>query len=554
MKNFKKNALKSSKGITLIALVITIIVLLILAGISISMLAGDNSILQKATDANERTSEAQIKEEIGLAWNGVQTEGIVNDWDINKKAEELQKELRKEDSMVTTTASGNTINVKKFKGYDALINTTDGSFTSFAKTKENGEENNTLALTVNERETESRAVILEITSEDEKATILECEGQSEKVAENRVEFVVTQNGNYQIIGKNDEGEIVGTYEVQVIKCLNRNDNKEEKYSTTAAIAQTGKSSETIKDKDNVDVEIPKGFYYGTSTNVGKVATGFVITDSVDTSTGYSNGNEFVWIPIDYNSSTGAMTVKGTSKPMAKATSGTTDNLANYQGSLYSEFLANSNPNSSYVQGTNNYREPVVLSYAAEDYSSQGDYNKMIQSVKKYGGFYVARYEMGKGDNNYSKVGSMPTSAGVRDENMWYGLYNKAKSYNKSSITAEMIWGSQYDAMLNFGLTNSIDSSKIITNANGNHSGKKLRTGTWLGSAQTNPERDSINNIFDLEGNMFEWTKERSSDAISCVLRGGCYNSYGTNSPSFRGSNSPNYPIGDVGSRLSFYIN
>ena len=42
MKNYAKSSLKSSNGITLIALVITIIVLLILAGISISMLSGDN--------------------------------------------------------------------------------------------------------------------------------------------------------------------------------------------------------------------------------------------------------------------------------------------------------------------------------------------------------------------------------------------------------------------------------------------------------------------------------------------------------------------------------
>ena len=67
MKNCKKNVLKSRNGITLIALVITIIVLLILAGISISMLSGDNSILQKATDAKINTDNAQIKERIQLA-------------------------------------------------------------------------------------------------------------------------------------------------------------------------------------------------------------------------------------------------------------------------------------------------------------------------------------------------------------------------------------------------------------------------------------------------------------------------------------------------------
>ena len=66
MKNFRKNVQKSRNGITLIALVITIIVLLILAGISISMLAGDNGILQRATDAKTNTEKANEKEQIQM--------------------------------------------------------------------------------------------------------------------------------------------------------------------------------------------------------------------------------------------------------------------------------------------------------------------------------------------------------------------------------------------------------------------------------------------------------------------------------------------------------
>ena len=54
---------KSKRGITLIALVITIIVMLILAAISISMLTGDNSILKRATDSKKNTEESQIIEE-----------------------------------------------------------------------------------------------------------------------------------------------------------------------------------------------------------------------------------------------------------------------------------------------------------------------------------------------------------------------------------------------------------------------------------------------------------------------------------------------------------
>lgn len=56
-----KTNLKSARGITLIALVITIIVLLILAGISISMLSGENGILKKAGDAATLTEIARIR-------------------------------------------------------------------------------------------------------------------------------------------------------------------------------------------------------------------------------------------------------------------------------------------------------------------------------------------------------------------------------------------------------------------------------------------------------------------------------------------------------------
>ena len=65
-----KNLRKSSKGITLIALVITIVVLLILAAVSIATLTGQNGILTRANDAKTNTEIADEKEAIGLAYNG----------------------------------------------------------------------------------------------------------------------------------------------------------------------------------------------------------------------------------------------------------------------------------------------------------------------------------------------------------------------------------------------------------------------------------------------------------------------------------------------------
>ena len=68
MEKSNKTLKNSEKAITLISLVVTIIVLLILAGISISMLSGENSILQKATDARDKTEYSKAQEEFNLSY------------------------------------------------------------------------------------------------------------------------------------------------------------------------------------------------------------------------------------------------------------------------------------------------------------------------------------------------------------------------------------------------------------------------------------------------------------------------------------------------------
>ena len=66
--------MKDQKGITLIALVITIIVLLILAGVAIAMLSGDNGILSKASESSVKTALGAAKDE---AYN-LATEALTN--------------------------------------------------------------------------------------------------------------------------------------------------------------------------------------------------------------------------------------------------------------------------------------------------------------------------------------------------------------------------------------------------------------------------------------------------------------------------------------------
>jgi len=66
MKQKLNSWLKRKNGVTLIALVITIIVLLILAGVTIAMLTGDNGIISKAQKAKDSTEEAKERENAEL--------------------------------------------------------------------------------------------------------------------------------------------------------------------------------------------------------------------------------------------------------------------------------------------------------------------------------------------------------------------------------------------------------------------------------------------------------------------------------------------------------
>ncbi len=67
---------------------------------------------------------------------------------------------------------------------------------------------------------------------------------------------------------------------------------------------------------------------------------------------------------------------------------------------------------------------------------QTDFNNMAQSVAKYKGFYISRYEVGA--NGTSKKGQAVLNAGSDSANMWYGLYSTIRKTG-SSTTSQMIW-------------------------------------------------------------------------------------------------------------------
>ena len=81
--------LKERKGITLIALVITIIVLLILAGVSIAMLTGQNGILTQANNAKTSTANKSAEEKVKLAVMAARSQSEDASLDLEKLTAEV---------------------------------------------------------------------------------------------------------------------------------------------------------------------------------------------------------------------------------------------------------------------------------------------------------------------------------------------------------------------------------------------------------------------------------------------------------------------------------
>ena len=114
---------ENKDGITLVALVITIIVLLILAGVSIALVVGDNGILSKSQEAKAGSIVAEEKEQVDLAYSSALTKNL----GAAVTAENLQDELNESVGSGKTTVSenGNNLNVLfNETGHNYVVNRT----------------------------------------------------------------------------------------------------------------------------------------------------------------------------------------------------------------------------------------------------------------------------------------------------------------------------------------------------------------------------------------------------------------------------------------------
>ena len=343
----------------------------------------------------------------------------------------------------------------------------------------------------------------------------------------------------------------------------------------------------VLSEDNQYVPVPNGFIASTVTGERKVNDGFVIKQGNDGSL-TTEINEFVWIPVDETSLaemyTGAV---GTPLSSYEGVNITTD--------VYSKLRIEGGSFTAGIPGSNNVREPDFLNDTnwgdASTNSSRGialiksifgydgtdaqiieqfasmlvtDYEANYASIKKYGGFYIGRYEL---------TGTIESPTVQKGKNVivnqnWYNLYKTCNNMvNTASAKSTMIKGNQWDEVLdwlvNTGINNSevyIDSSKWgnysnYNEANGYKEGDpeyEAKAGTGVQPAGSS-EKWKANNIYDLAGNAREWTQEAYSNN-GRINRGGCYDYLGSEGPAtLRSNDGPEGIFSNTSARIVLYV-
>ena len=410
-----------NKGVTLIALAVTIVVMLILAGVTISVLNGENGIVKQAQKAKEESKIKELKEKVRIDIAGKRVENINGELRVSVLKEILDKYF---DNVPVET---------------------------------------------------------QITSETEL-----------KAKE--------EYGKYEMkISDIDVGEIT--------------------YETSYTI---------FKDVNGEQVPIPEGYIVSENSDENIVNKGLVVSDS--------RGNEYVWISCTVDSSSNKLQYKRTEWGVEKDG---TDNSRAIKDELT---LKDIDVTYSKTDTDNGINEEISKEIVAQ-------INAEKESIKKYGGYYIGRYEVGKDNKTAVIKAEQEPYVNIK----WSKAYELAKGIGGGEGATTYLCSSySWDTAINFiQNTTGKNYATSIIGFNGNWKSQEVKDSSGKVIKPVNTAQrlntgltTALCNIYDMGGNVGEFTTELNpGTSETVVLRGG--------------GNNYNFPAGDrwdsnSGIAISYY--
>ena len=322
----------------------------------------------------------------------------------------------------------------------------------------------------------------------------------------------------------------------------------------------------VYDTANVAVPVPKGYVASGADGEHTVNTGFVIYEgdtAVTTDNAWNEScirNQWVWVPVPDVSRIYEVDENGKkkSKLYEYSSTGRKADTSEYEPGIVPAHDNEKAFAENKLQGMT--REKFL-------HEMQEEFDFTIESIRKYGGFYIGRYETGNLSEKVPVVQRMNTDIGNQT---WYIEYSRLQRLGANgNVKSNIIWGSLFDETLqwlvdsgNKTSADMIDSQswgnyfsstfEYKTNTSGNIATKSGIPSIVIPSGST--EYSKANNIYDMAGNFWEGTLECSGDATYRVCRGGGYNSLASSLPvSIRVIENPAESDSDDGYRAYLYI-
>ena len=422
--------LKNRKGITLVALVVTIVVLLILAGVSINLVLGNNGIIAKAKEAETKSAEASQNDLKGM----------------NSLIEQME-----------STLNGGSNNNKEDDGLGKLVNdmgtlpedTTPYFPSSDFKRREKTNTENGLVIEDTEGNEYVWIVVPKSLYSNTNYNSNNAKKPSSSTDYANIEYCLQQyTATYRIDGWSDTHEA----DDDNVGWLTSGEYTELKNSMLKSVYENG------------------GFY------VGRYEAG------IDATTGTNRTSN-----TDQNSD-GKYTIEGMSTPLSKADAYPYTYVTRTQAKALAEKVNSGNYTSSLMFGV---QWDLVLAFMSKDTEkiNQDTLKELISDSATIGNYLNSTFDLNRG--KYAQYGKLG--------NTW----------------------NNFDSALDSIVVSNEETGKMKkTKQESYENGILLTTG--------GTEQSKVMNIYDIAGNVFEWTLEKASlPSFPCAIRGGYYRDTGS---------------------------